>query len=105
MARTTDHATITEGEGAPSGSFFFAASRASRIASQRASICKLAGMTRLSFRVIVGESAGSILVAGVGDLGSSDAAYVLSCRDHRSRLQPLIFLLPFQIDLQTPARE
>ena len=74
MARTTDQAIITEGEGAFSGSFFFAVPRATRIASQRASICKLAGMTRLSFRVIVGESAGSILVAGVGDLGSSDAA-------------------------------
>src|SRR6266571_1850960 len=74
MARTTDHATITEGEGAPSGSFFFAVSRAPRIASQRASICRLAGMTRLSFRVIVGESAGSILVAGIGDPGSADAA-------------------------------
>ena len=50
---------MTEGEGAFLPSLFFAASRASRIASQRASICRFAGTTRPSLRVIVAESAGS----------------------------------------------
>ena len=59
IALTTAHATMTEGEGASLPSLFLAASRASRIASQRASICKLAGTTRPSLRVIVAESAGS----------------------------------------------
>src|SRR6476620_453195 len=66
MARTTAHAIITEGEGACSRSVFFSAWRASRIDSQRASIWRLAGITRFSLRVIVGESAGSITVAGGG---------------------------------------
>jgi len=56
---------MTDGDGAFRPFFFFAASRALRIASQRASICRLAGMTRLSLRVMVGESAGSRLVAAV----------------------------------------
>src|SRR5438128_12680536 len=68
IARTTAHAIMTEGEGASLPFFLFAASRAFRIESQRASICKLAEITRLSLRVIVGESAGSmIVVAGVAD--------------------------------------
>src|SRR5207249_7949228 len=62
MARTTAHAIITEGEGAFFPFFFLAVSRALRIASQRASICKLAGITWLSLRMIVGERAGAILV-------------------------------------------
>src|SRR5436190_24177743 len=67
MARTTAHAIITEGEGACFPFFLLAASRAVRTASHRVSICKLAGITRQSLRVIVGESAGSIAVAGVVD--------------------------------------
>ena len=50
---------MTEGEGAFLPSLFLAASRALRIASQRASICRFAGTTRPSLRVIVAESAGS----------------------------------------------
>src|SRR4029077_10226509 len=65
IARTTDHAIIKEGEGALFPFFCFAASRALRRESQRASICRFAGMTRLSLRVIVGESAGSRVVAAV----------------------------------------
>src|SRR5205085_10641140 len=60
IARITAQAIITEGEGAFLPFFFLAASRVLRIASQRASICRLAGITRESFRVIVGERAGSI---------------------------------------------
>src|SRR5438045_9482215 len=73
MARTTAHAIMTDGDGAFRPFFFFAASRALRIASQRAPICRLAGMTRLSLRVTVGESAGSITVAGIADPGSFNA--------------------------------
>ena len=50
---------MTEGEGAFFPSLFLAVSRALRMASQRASICRFAGTTRPSLRVIVGESAGS----------------------------------------------
>ena len=52
------------------------------MASQRASICRLAGITRLSLRVIVGESAGSILVAGADDPGFLNAASAGRPRDH-----------------------
>ena len=68
---------MTDGEGAFGPFFFFAASRALRIASQRASICRLAGITRLSLRVMVGESAGSRVVAAVGGRGSGRGGSVL----------------------------
>src|SRR5204863_7381570 len=47
----------------------FTTSRTSGIAFQRAWMWRLTGMTRFSLRVIVGERAGSIAVAGVGDPG------------------------------------
>ena len=52
---------MTLGDGAESPEDFLADSRALRNASHRASSCKLAGITRDNFRVIVGESAGSRL--------------------------------------------
>src|SRR5690349_2295668 len=70
IARTTAHAIMTEGDGASLPFFFFAASRALRSESHRASIWRFAGITRESFRVMVGERAGSILfVAGIADAG------------------------------------
>src|SRR5712692_8848791 len=65
IARATAHAIMREGEGAFLPFCLFATSRALRMESQRASICKFAGMTRLSLRVMVGESAGSRVVGSV----------------------------------------
>src|SRR4051794_29087325 len=70
IARTTAHATITDGDAAFLPSFFFAFSRAERIASHLASICRFAGTTRLSLRTIVGERAGAIAKIFVFSAGS-----------------------------------
>src|ERR1051326_3162323 len=80
IARTTDHAIITEGEGACFGLVSLAASRARRTASQRASICRFAEITWLSLRVIVGESAGSIAVARVAGLDIVSRLFVVPLR-------------------------
>src|SRR5207253_4294827 len=64
MALTTAHAIITLGDGADSRLDFLAESRAFRIAAHFASICRFAGITRESLRVIVGDKAGSRVTSG-----------------------------------------
>src|SRR5205823_801144 len=59
IALTTAHAIIALGEGAAFSFDFLAESRAFRITVHSASICRFAGITRESLRVIVGDNAGS----------------------------------------------